>query len=78
VRIESYAGYRGQETPRRLIFGAKSLEVREVIDRWLAPDYRYFKVRCEDGCVYILRHDLEQGEWELTSFDCRAVGEGSR
>lgn len=71
VRVESYAGFRGEETPRRLIFGAKALEVQDVVDRWLAPDHRYFKVLCEDGCTYIIRRDVERGEWELTSFDCR-------
>ncbi len=37
-----------------------------VLDRWLAPDHRYFKVRGDDGGVYILRHDAERDVWELT------------
>ncbi|MBI5442162.1 MAG: hypothetical protein HY900_13235 [Deltaproteobacteria bacterium] len=71
VRVECYAGFRGEETPRRLLFGTRSLEVSDVVDRWLAPDHRYFKVIGEDGCIYIIRHDVEADEWELTSFDCR-------
>jgi hypothetical protein len=42
----------------------------EVLDRWLAPDHRYFKVRGDDSAVYILRHDEGAGEWEMTMFDC--------
>lgn len=69
VRVECYAGYRGEETPRRFFLGARAVKVQEVVDRWLAPDHRYFKVTGADRSVYILRHDLETGEWELTLFE---------
>ena len=39
-----------------------------VIDRWLGPDHRYFKVLGEDGGVYILRHDVQRWAWELVSY----------
>jgi hypothetical protein len=70
VRVECYAGYRGEETPRRFHLGERRVEVTEVVDRWLAPDHRYFKVRGDDGALYILRHDPE-GIWELTLYDRR-------
>ena len=68
VRVECYAGHRGEETPRRLHFGAHEVAVSEVQDRWLSPDHRYFKLLGADGCQYLVRHDAESGEWELTSF----------
>jgi hypothetical protein len=43
--------------------------VVEILDRWLAPDHRYFKVRGDDGAIYIIRHDVAGGYWELTMFD---------
>jgi len=39
--------------------------VREILDRWLHPAHRYFKVRVDDGRAFILRHDASSGEWEL-------------
>ncbi len=72
IRVDCYAGYRGEETPRRLVIGERRVEVAHVIDRWLAPDHRYFKVEGGDGAVYILRHDVSSGHWELTMFDKRA------
>ena len=69
VRVECYAGYRGEETPRRFHLGERTVEVAEVIDRWLAPDHRYFKVRGDDGARYILRHDPDSGDWELTLYE---------
>ncbi len=59
----------GEEIPCRLIFDGRELEVADVIDRWLAIDHRYFKVRTLDGAVYILRHDEPSGRWELIMFD---------
>jgi hypothetical protein len=68
VHVECYAGYRGEETPRRFHLAGGTIEVHEVLDRWLAPDHRYFKVRGRDRATYILRHDPGQDRWELTSF----------
>jgi hypothetical protein len=42
--------------------------VVEVLDRWLAPDHRYFKVKGDDGDEYIVRQDTASDEWELTMF----------
>ncbi len=38
------------------------------IDRWFAPDHRYFKVRGDDGAVYLLRCDDPANHWELKTF----------
>ena len=53
------------------LLGARPVEVVDVIDRWLAPDHRYFRVGGDDGAVYILRHDVGSERWELTMFDRR-------
>lgn len=68
VEVECYAGYRGEETPRRIRLGDTTLEVENILDRWLAPHHRYFKVRASDGDTYILRHDGISDEWEIVFF----------
>ena len=68
IQVECYAGYRGEETPRRFRLGTKKIEVQQILDRWIAPDHRYFKVLGDDNAVYILRHDAESWNWELTFF----------
>ena len=68
IRVECYACYRGEETPRRFFMGDKSIEIKEVIDRWLAPECRYFKVRGGENDIYILRQDELAHRWELTLF----------
>ena len=69
LRVECYAGHRGEEVPQRFFLGARAVEITEVVDRWLAPECRYFKVRGDDGGVYILRHDAPKDFWEMTLFD---------
>ncbi|HEY5672887.1 MAG TPA: hypothetical protein VIR78_04220 [Malonomonas sp.] len=69
VRVICYSGYRGEETPRRFYLEKRLVEVAELVDRWLAPDHRYFKVRCKAGDQYILRHDNRNDCWELTLFE---------
>jgi hypothetical protein len=52
VNVECSAGHRGEQTPRTLIPGDRRIAVAEVLDAWLAPEYRYFKLRDEDGeCI---------------------------
>jgi len=82
VRVTCYAGYRDEETPRYFYIGARRVEVTEVLDRWLAPEHRYFKVCGNDSDLYILRHDVTGDRWELTLFEtegcAKLASKGSR
>jgi hypothetical protein len=73
LRVECHAGYRGEETPRRFHIGSRDIDVIEVIDRWISPDHRYFKVLGNDEGIYILRYDTSNNRWELTLFDARGL-----
>jgi len=74
VGVECYAGHRGEQTPRTLILGDRRIAVAEVLDAWLAPDYRYFTLRGDDGNTYIVRHDEQSNTWALTMFRAEHVG----
>ncbi len=69
VKVDCYAGYRGEETPRRIEIDGRRVEVVEVIDRWHGPDHRYFKLRGDDGAAYVLRHDESAECWALERLD---------
>jgi hypothetical protein len=75
VTVECYAGHRGEQTPRALILGDRRIAVVEVVDAWLAPDYRYFKLRGDDGNTYLVRHDERSNSWELTMFRAQNISE---
>jgi hypothetical protein len=72
IRVECYAGAKADETPRRFTLEKGTIEVGEVLDRWYQveskpewPRADYFKVRATDGPEYLLKHDLESGQWFL-------------
>ena len=69
LRVECYAGHRADTEPRRLYIGQREVLVIEIIDRWLEPRYRYFKLRGEDGAMYLLRQDTLNDRWETTLYD---------
>jgi hypothetical protein len=75
ISVDCHAGYRGEETPVRFRLGDRVIDIIDVLDCWLAPDHRYFKVMALDG-VYILRHDITSGDWELTLFESRGERPG--
>lgn len=68
IKVACYAGYRGEETPRCIWLGDRKIEVKEIQDRWLAPNHRYFKIIGDDNAVYILRHDSKSWDWNLTFY----------
>jgi hypothetical protein len=68
ISVQSYSGYKANERPSRFSIGENEYEVREIIDRWYGPDYSYFKVRADDGHIYILRYDERGDIWELEFF----------
>ncbi len=75
ISVECYAGYRGEETPRCLLMTTYKVEVKEVLDRWLSPDHRYFKLRGDDDATYIVRNDTATWQWELVFY--QAAGDFS-
>ncbi len=77
IEVACYAGYRGEETPRRLTLGGRAVAVVEVLDRWYGPDHRYFKVAGDDGAIYILRHEPPTGSWRLTLYERGAAAQAT-
>jgi hypothetical protein len=68
LRVECYASHRGDQTPRVLYIDERKVFVEEVMDTWHGPDHRYFKLKGDDGDVYVIRQDTTSGGWELTTF----------
>jgi hypothetical protein len=63
-RVETYSGYRLHERPRRFTWGETWLEVRQIMEEWMAPGYLCFKVRVDDR-AYLLQYNQAQDVWEV-------------
>jgi hypothetical protein len=68
VWVETYAGHGGVEMPRRFRLDAREIEVVDNLDQWHGAHDRYFRVKGDDGNLYILRLDEIRTEWELIMF----------
>lgn len=68
IYVHCYSGYKADEKPTSIIIKDKSIEVIEVLDMWLAPDHRYFKILGSDNSIYIIRNDTHKDLWELTFY----------
>lgn len=69
LSVECDAGANGEREPQAFSMGKRRVVVDEIIDRWLATDHQYFKVRADGEGTYILRYDANRVLWELTLFD---------
>jgi hypothetical protein len=68
LRVECYAGTKADERPVRFQLGERDYMVDEVLDQWYGPDDVFFKVRTDDGNLYILRRNTAADAWTLESF----------
>jgi hypothetical protein len=70
VKVECYAGRKADERPVRFELEGHVYMVEEIIDQWYGPDDAFFKVRADDGNLYILRQDRSssEGVWSLEAF----------
>ncbi|MBZ5585303.1 MAG: hypothetical protein LAQ30_24490 [Acidobacteriia bacterium] len=68
VDVECYSGYRADERPLRFRLGERWLAVDAVDDRWYGPEATYFRVKAEDGCLYVLRHAETEDVWTVEAY----------
>ena len=72
VDVECYDGYKAHERPTAFTFEGRRREVAEVIDRWYEGSPQaggtaldYFKVRTEEGEVFLLRYNALFDVWAV-------------
>lgn len=70
LQVECYAGRKADERPVGFSLEGRHYTVEDVLDRWYEPESIYFKLRADDGNVYILRQQTTtpEGHWELVSY----------
>jgi len=68
LRVECYAGRKADERPLGFRMGDCEYQVEEVLDQWYGPDDVFYKLRADDGNLYIIRHHGATDEWSLESF----------
>lgn len=70
LTVECYSGRKADERPVRFQLEGNQYSVEEVLDQWYDPESIFYKIRADDGNLYILRQHTStpDGQWELVSF----------
>lgn len=77
ITVECYSGYKTDEYPVKFYLDDIGLNIIEIIDRWYQisasspKDHQekhftpanYFKVRTSDQKIYLLKQEIESGDW---------------
>ena len=67
LRVQCYSGTKANERPIRFELDGHDYMVEEVIEQWYGPDDAFFKVRADDGNIYVFRHNPATDIWSLES-----------
>jgi hypothetical protein len=73
LRVECYSGSKADERPGRFYLGDQLRMVEEILDQWYGPNDTFFKIRADDGNLYILRQKTSSAEREWSLESCRAL-----
>ncbi len=70
LKVECYSGRKTDERPIRFRLEGKQYVVQAVLDQWYDPESIFYKIRADDGNLYILRQQTStpDGDWDLVSF----------
>ena len=70
VQVHCYSGRKANERPVRFCLDGHEYLVAEVLDQWYGPEDIFYKVRADEGGLYVLRHQTStpDGIWDLVSF----------
>jgi hypothetical protein len=70
LNVECYSGRKADERPVRFWLDGRQYVVETVVDQWYDSESIFYKVRAEDGNLYILRQQTStpNGTWDPVSF----------
>lgn len=54
--------------PYSFQIGEREFYIKEIMDQWLGQEHQFYKVRADDGNIYILKHSSTTNIWELEYF----------
>ena len=63
LEVDCYSGRKADERPVRFRLDKRDYTVEEVLDQWYGPDGVFYKIRAQDGNVYVLRQQTSGGSW---------------
>jgi hypothetical protein len=69
IELIAYSGYRGEETPRTMIFRDKKIEIKDILETWIEEGIgdrerkRFFRVKGKDGFEHKIYYSEGSMAW---------------
>ncbi len=80
VQVECYSGYKTNERPMAFTFRGQRRKIVEILDRWyeggIEPNavvLDYFKVKTDEGSVFLLRYAADSDTWGACGYESRQL-----
>ena len=68
IKVTTYSGYKADECPMSFFLGKAEFRIVDILDRYYDPNEDIFKVKGDDGSIYILGHNRKGDFWELKGY----------
>ncbi|MEC7641868.1 MAG: hypothetical protein VYC17_06915 [Nitrospinota bacterium] len=68
IKVKCYSGIKVNERPVSFSLYHHAYQVCEIIDRWYGKNSVHFKVKADDGNIYLLKYDEWQDKWDLVFY----------
>jgi hypothetical protein len=72
IRVESYSGFRPDERPLKFEYNKQQYLVNDILEHWYegtkragSANYKYFKVRTQNGKTFTLRYNMRYRTWAI-------------
>jgi hypothetical protein len=71
VQVKCYSGFKADERPLSFVLSGREFSVMDIEGSWFEEDESgrerrvCFRVRADDGDLYLLSHHPEEGTWVL-------------
>jgi len=69
IEVIAYSGYRGEETPRTILFHGERIEVSEILSQWIEENSedrsrkRFYQIKGSDGTLHRIYYDEKAMDW---------------
>jgi hypothetical protein len=69
IEVIAYSGFRGEETPRTILFHGERIEVMGVLRHWIEEESddrarkRFYQIKGSDGVLHRIYYDEKAMEW---------------
>ncbi|PYS31546.1 MAG: hypothetical protein DMG11_00915 [Acidobacteria bacterium] len=67
IHVECHSGHKVNERPIKFWIGERVVFVESIEDQWHGTNALYFRIRADDGNIYVLGYDEADDIWTVKS-----------